>query len=276
MPLFDVEKLMAGNIAQLRLEREFFSSLTSHRGEIGRLNETHLVRTLRRYLPPKFGIGTGFVVSGGKAISQSPQCDIIIYDAFNNAPFYSSEAWQIFPIEMVYGIIEVKTYLNKTQLRDAFNKCVYIRSMCQTAEGEPNLRYLRPLPPAGKEGAPALPYSSAHPPIFMIFGYGGPARDKLAKMFHAVTLEEDAAHISAACVLDDASGLFMQHLIYREPQERASEVSSNGLWRFLTHMPIFLNSAMPWVKKQNSDDFFSREAFDLVDLDHYSQALLEG
>ncbi|MER9169635.1 hypothetical protein NKI12_20080 [Mesorhizobium australicum] len=135
---FDVERLMAGNLAQLRLEREFFSSLTSHPGEIGRLNETHLVRMLRRHLPPKFGIGTGFLVCGGEKARQSPQCDIIIYDAFNNSPFYSSETWQIYPIEMVYGVIEVKTRITKVQLLDAFSKCASIRSMCRTAEGQPN------------------------------------------------------------------------------------------------------------------------------------------
>ena len=69
---FDVDRLLAGNIAQLQIEKQFFSSLTRHGPEIGRLNETHLVRMLRRYLPEKFGIGTGFLVSGGEDGTMSP------------------------------------------------------------------------------------------------------------------------------------------------------------------------------------------------------------
>lgn len=95
-PQFDLKRLMEGTIRQLEAEAEYFSSLTSHGPEKGRLNESHLVKTLRRYLPPKFGLGTGFVVAGGVAIQESPQCDIIIFDAVNNSPFYRSDSWQIY------------------------------------------------------------------------------------------------------------------------------------------------------------------------------------
>jgi len=54
----DVDRLTAGNIAQLQIEKQFFSSLTRHGPVIGRLNETHLVRMLRRYLPEKFGMAS--------------------------------------------------------------------------------------------------------------------------------------------------------------------------------------------------------------------------
>jgi uncharacterized protein DUF6602 len=69
MPPFDFKQLMAGTIRQLQTEADYFSSLTSHNPEKGRLNESHLVKTLRRYLPAKFGIGTGFIVSGGQQIT---------------------------------------------------------------------------------------------------------------------------------------------------------------------------------------------------------------
>src|ERR1700761_652466 len=108
---FDIKTLFEGQLEKLRVEAEFFSRLTDHKAELGRLNETHLVQLLRNYLPPRIGIGTGFIASGGQDPQLSPQCDIVLYDALNNTPLYKSEAWSIYPIEMVYGVIEVKTTL---------------------------------------------------------------------------------------------------------------------------------------------------------------------
>ena len=116
---FDIDRLYEGSLRRLRVEAEFFSRLTDHNPELGRLNETHLVKLLRAYLPPKIGIGTGFIASVGDSPRQSPQCDIVLYDALNNAPLYQSDTWSIYPIEMIYGVIEVKTTLNKRELKDA-------------------------------------------------------------------------------------------------------------------------------------------------------------
>jgi hypothetical protein len=95
---FNIEKLFFGSLAKLRTEASYFSTLTDHNPELGRLNESHLVSLLRSYLPPKYALGSGFIVCGGPEPKQSPQCDIIVYDNINNAPFYSSGTWSIFPI----------------------------------------------------------------------------------------------------------------------------------------------------------------------------------
>jgi hypothetical protein len=102
-------------------EAETYSNLTDHKPEKGRLNESHLAKCIREYLPTKMGIGTGFIESCGG--HQSRQQDIIIYDAFNNVPLYSSDSWAVYPIEMVYATIEVKTTLTKSELTDIFKKC---------------------------------------------------------------------------------------------------------------------------------------------------------
>jgi hypothetical protein len=83
---FDINRLFEGSLQVLRTEAEYFSRLVVHKSELGRLNEGHLVKLLRAYLPLKVGVGTGFIVSGGDSIERSPQCDIILYDAVNNAP----------------------------------------------------------------------------------------------------------------------------------------------------------------------------------------------
>ena len=139
---FALDKLFEGSLRRLRTEADYFSRLTGHAPELGRLNETHLVKLLRDYLPPKIGIGTGFIASGGDAPRQSPQCDIVLYDALNNAPLYRSDAWSIYPIEMVYGVIEVKTTLSKRELKDAFEKCTKIRAMTTKPDGTANKIYV--------------------------------------------------------------------------------------------------------------------------------------
>jgi hypothetical protein len=281
MGLFNVEKLMAGNIAQLRIEKEFFSSLTAHRGEVGRLNETHLVRMLRRYLPAKFGIGTGFLVSGGEHGRMSPQCDIIIFDALNNAPFYSSEAWQIYPIEMVYGVIEVKTKIKRENLRSAFRSCLYIRNMCKTPTGEPNKKYIRQLPSELNTAVQYYKWPADLPPRFFVFGYEGPTEDMLAKLFQDITNEVEHAHVHGLCVLNQATGLFLEHQAYRKPEQRVSAIKENGLWHFLMELPKRLSSMLPviplTVKKEGSsishaDTYaYRRDTFEQVDLEHYGE-----
>jgi hypothetical protein len=117
---FDLNRMFEGSLRLLRTEAEYFSRLTDHNPELGRLNETHLVKLLREYLPPKIGIGTGFIVCGGNNPMQSPQCDLILYDNFNNAPLYRSSAWSVYPIEMVYGVLAIHDHqvvMGATRLR---------------------------------------------------------------------------------------------------------------------------------------------------------------
>lgn len=173
---FDLDKLFEGYLHLLQTEAEYFSRLTEHNAELGRMNETHLVKLLRRYLPAKFGIGTGFIQCGGSERRQSPQCDIIIYDAINNAPFYSSDAWSIFPIEMMYGVIEVKTTLDQDGLKKSFEDCAILREMAGHNQKVGNKSYLSPIvrvDESGRGTGDACEYRDTLPPRFFVFGYKG-------------------------------------------------------------------------------------------------------
>jgi hypothetical protein len=126
---FDIGRFFEGHLSQLRVEAEYFSDNIHHSAEKGRLNETHFISMLRRYLPQRFGIGTGFIASVNPDQHRSPQCDVIIYDAVNNTPLYTSPAFSVFPIEMVYGVIEIKTNLNGEELANSLDNCAKIRKM---------------------------------------------------------------------------------------------------------------------------------------------------
>src|SRR5262245_20216566 len=104
-----------------------------------------------------------------------PQCDIILYDALNGTSLYQSQSWSIYPIEMVYGVIEVKTTLDNKELKNAFLKCAEIRMMASGKNGnEPNKAYmLRVEPPPDKPVATYASYKDKLAPRFFVFAYGG-------------------------------------------------------------------------------------------------------
>ncbi len=262
----DIDRLFEGSLQRLRAEAEYFSRLTDHNPELGRLNETHLVSLLRAYLPPKIGIGTGFIASGGDRPRQSPQCDIILYDALNNAPLYTSDAWSIYPIEMVYGVIEVKTTLNKRELKDAFKKCAQIRAMATAPDGRGNKAYILQVPPKPSVPTKYKAYFRELPPRFFVFGYGGwKTKNGLEKNFKSITRENKGAHIHGVCSLYDSGSLYIRHLAFREGEGRFSPVAENGFRYFLMNLPAILDSMLPAHR--------IGLGFDQIYLHHYQLAL---
>lgn len=84
----------------------------SHSGEKGRTLEHAVTTLIRSFLPVEYGLSTGFVVyHQGENIKLSPQLDIIIYDAIRSGPIARLETCDVFPLEAVYGYIEVKASL---------------------------------------------------------------------------------------------------------------------------------------------------------------------
>ena len=96
----------------LTLEAEVLTRAVPHAAERGRANEDRFRRFLARVLPRKFSLGTGFIVSSDPGRSASPQVDIVIYDALSNAPLGGDGQAQIFPVEMVYAAVEVRSTFN--------------------------------------------------------------------------------------------------------------------------------------------------------------------
>jgi uncharacterized protein DUF6602 len=263
---FNIDKLFEGSLRRLRTEAEYFSRLTDHDPELGRLNETHLFNLLRAYLPPKIGIGTGFIACGGDDPDQSQQCDIILYDALNNSPLYRSDVWSIYPIEMVYGIIEVKTTLNKRELEDVFTKCARIRKMAKLSQNKGNKAYIRQVNPAPKLSARHYKYMSDLPPRFFVFAYNGwKTAAALEKNFKTVSSLYKKAHIHGICNLYEGGSLFVRHLASGKGEGRFSKVSENGFRYFLMNLPTILDSMLPTHRLGLG--------FDQIYLNHYALAI---
>lgn len=87
-------------------------------GEEGRWKESILRSVLKRYLPAHMQVGTGFIVTPDNV---STQIDILIYDA-NKPTLFKDGDFVILMPESALGVIEVKTGVDKTDLKPALNK----------------------------------------------------------------------------------------------------------------------------------------------------------
>lgn len=86
-----------------------------HAGEKGRALEHEVQTLLRSILPAEYGLSTGFIVfhtDDGPRLSS--QLDVIIYDAIRSGPIISLETCDVFPLEAVYGYVEVKATLQSS------------------------------------------------------------------------------------------------------------------------------------------------------------------
>jgi hypothetical protein len=97
--------------SSLQTYEKLAKTLVDHRAEKGRIVESVVKSALRVILPGRFSIGTGFAITAsGKSTSQ---LDIVIYDGLFNAPIALEGGIGLFPIECIYGFIEVKTRLDQ-------------------------------------------------------------------------------------------------------------------------------------------------------------------
>ena len=100
-----------------------------HKGEEGKECESILKLFLERYLPKKYSIGSGLIISKDKNL-KSNQTDLIIYDKTNTPLLAYYESLDLLPIECVYSAIEIKKRYNKNQdLIDILKKIEKIKSL---------------------------------------------------------------------------------------------------------------------------------------------------
>lgn len=103
-----------------------------HPGDKGTTRENFVRNFLTEseYLPAKYAVskGSSHIISTTGHISE--QIDLLIYDALNTPKLLSLDNVQYFPVETVYGTIEVKSDLNsKETIFDGLNKIKSFKSL---------------------------------------------------------------------------------------------------------------------------------------------------
>ena len=131
----DLEQLFRSINRKMLLDFEEISSQVQHRGAKGRMREKLIVSDyLQKYLPGNIGVSNGEIVSTEGQVS--PEQDIIFYER-NSSPFLlAEEGFQVFPIECVYGVLEVKSHLDKSSLTEAVAGIHRVKMMKKLAFAE--------------------------------------------------------------------------------------------------------------------------------------------
>lgn len=116
-----------GITQQLRSEVDFINSLFEHQGVKGEGNETVLRDLVTKFIPKRYGVGTGVVVD--QHGNSSRQCDIVIYDTFLYPSLLSLSSVHLFPVDIVYATVEVKTTLNSKTAKEALENIASVRRL---------------------------------------------------------------------------------------------------------------------------------------------------
>ena len=98
-----------------------------HRGAAGDRREDLVTNFLENHLPKRFGVRCGFAISSDGWASQ--QADVLVVDKDNNAPLHPNSSHELWPVEAVYALVEVKTQLPPSELKDSVDKCRRIKRL---------------------------------------------------------------------------------------------------------------------------------------------------
>lgn len=113
-----------------KLTHDFsISAEMKHNGNIGTYRESALKEFLEvGRLPKRYGIGNGEIV--GHVSNVSRQSDLIIFDQLDNIPLLYDSQVQVYPIDCVYGIVEVKSKLSKQKLLEGLENIKSVKQLC--------------------------------------------------------------------------------------------------------------------------------------------------
>lgn len=116
-----------GITQQIRSEVDFINSLFEHQGLKGEGNEAALRELLTKFIPKRYGVGTGVVID--RHGNPSKQCDIVIYDTFLYPSLLSLTSVHLFPVDLVYATIEIKTTLTSQTAKEALENIASVRKL---------------------------------------------------------------------------------------------------------------------------------------------------
>jgi len=109
---------------KLEADALLFNRELPHSGLVGSENENAIADVIREFLPPKFGVEVNALVIDrfGKV---SRQADIVIYDAEKQASFFR----KVYPVEIVYAVIEVKTSMSSVEAKAAMENLASVSEL---------------------------------------------------------------------------------------------------------------------------------------------------
>ena len=122
-----VEKLFQLGAQTLKDDFDKIRKSMPHHGVAGQETENLLIDFLNGRLPRRFAAVSGLVIDTANSLSK--QCDVLIYDAENSPVYRAGSVGQILPSDSIASVIEVKSKLNKAELKDAAEKIASVKKL---------------------------------------------------------------------------------------------------------------------------------------------------
>lgn len=127
---FRLRDLLASNAERMRVELEL--QLIDHPGELGRDREKVIRAFLRKHLPKRFTVSTGFVFDATGKVSE--QIDVIIADALVCPVFKTAGGVRFFPCEAVVAAGQVKSSMtSESVMREALENLETVKDLDRSA-----------------------------------------------------------------------------------------------------------------------------------------------
>jgi hypothetical protein len=188
-------------------------ALIKHRAEKGRVVESVVKSALRSILPGRFNIGTGFAItSSGRS---SSQLDLVIYDGLYNSPIILEGGTGLFPIECIYGFVEVKSVLDRGAISDATKGIGAVR---QLASEKRYVAYGNHDDGTGNTVVGEFEIKNTSSPRAFVFAINSTYADILTVEATLRELtKENGAHIHGLAVMDKE--WFIRQVPFRDPHE---------------------------------------------------------
>lgn len=129
---FRLSDLLRSNAERMRVELAL--QLIDHPGELGRDREKVIRAFLRKHLPKRFTVSTGFVFDATGKVSE--QIDVIIADALVCPVFKTAGGVRFFPCEAVVAAGQVKSSMtSESIMREALGNLETVKNLDRTASG---------------------------------------------------------------------------------------------------------------------------------------------
>lgn len=126
----EIRELLIEAGKQLRHDFEELKRSNPHYGERGAEAEEIVRSFLNDHLPKRFAAGSGIVIDEVNEISR--QSDVLVYDALNSFVYRKGSRVLILPSDNVAAVFEVKSRLDKAQLKDAAEKIASVKRLKKT------------------------------------------------------------------------------------------------------------------------------------------------
>lgn len=169
-----ISRHYARRVKQILSRFNDIRELIENKGMKGARVEREVRKLLVEFLPEQYNYSSGIVIdNSGSECDRSRQEDILIIDRFFNPKLFLDEEPSIYPVEIVYCGIEVKTSLGAAELKDAVKNIASLK----------RLRYIKERIAFSQGGA--LSFAKTSAPIGIIFAFDSPMKgsDTLLKHY---------------------------------------------------------------------------------------------